>query len=260
MTKRVEQPVLSVVTPSYGSGRFIAETLESVTALRTPHEHLVIDGGSTDETVDLLRARQDPDLNWTSGPDDGQTHAVNKGMERARGDLIGWLNADDAYIPAALDAAVLRMRSDETIDAVFGFMDVIDEAGNVQRQYRCGRFSWARYLYAGDYVPTPTIIFRRSLLESTDLLDERYHDAADYDFYLRLLRRTNVQRVARSLVRFRIHADSKTGSNTELQLREAMEIRQRYARIPLERHLMVAIRRLKGIREGLRPPWPEMNG
>lgn len=250
-------PLLSVITPSFNSGRFIGETLESVAALESPHEHLVVDGGSSDTTVATLQAREDPRLHWVSEPDRGQTHAVNKGLAQAKGELVGWLNADDTYVPAAVDAAVQRMRDEPAIDAVFGFLDVINADGESQRQYRCGRFNWLRYLYAGDYVATPTIVFRRALLERGIELDERYKDAADYDFYLRLLRGARVELIREPLVRFRFHDQSKTGSNIELQYREAMEIRLTYARNGRQAAAMRGIRKIKALRERVVSPWPE---
>lgn len=251
-------PALSVITPSFDCARFIEGTLDSVAALRTPHEHLVVDGGSADGTVELLRDREDPHLHWVSEPDRGQTHAVNKGLARASGEIIGWLNADDEYVPQNVDAAVDTLLGNPAIDAVFGFLDIVDEGGEVQKRYRCGRFSWTRYLYFGEYVPTPTIIFRRRLLDRAPELDEHWADAADYDFYLRLLRRARVERIPRSLVRFRYHPDSKTAANPALQRREGLEIRTRYARGAIERALMRAADRATAVRNSLIDPWPEL--
>jgi glycosyltransferase involved in cell wall biosynthesis len=251
------RPALSVITPSYASGAFIAETLDSVAALSVSHEHIVIDGGSIDGTTEILERRSDERLRWISEPDRGQTHAVNKGIERAKGELLAWLNADDAYIPDATDAAVETLLGDPDIDAVFGFIEIVDERGAPQRTYRCGRFSWMRYLYFGEYLPTPTIIFRRRLLERAPQLDERYRDAADYDFYLRLLRGARVRRIPRPLVRFRYHGESKTASNPALQRREGLEIRLGYARNALDRGLMRLVDRTWGVRNRLVSHWPE---
>ena len=252
------RPRLSVVTPSFNYARFLPETLNSVASLRTPHEHLVIDGGSTDGTVELLEARRDPSLLWVSEPDRGQTHAVNKGFERARGELIAWLNADDAYIPAHVDRALEVFDTDPRTDAIFGFTDIIDENGAFQKQYKCGPFNWRRYLYFGDYLPTVTVIFRRSLLAKAPRLNERYADTADYDFYLRLLRGAKVRRIRQSLVRFRYHPVSKTASNPDLQRREGMEIRLTYARNELERRFMQSAGWLMEKRSTLLSPWPEL--
>lgn len=249
--------VLSVVTPAFNSGPFIRETLDSVAALDLPHEHIVVDGGSDDDTVALLRSRSDPNVRWTSEPDRGQTHAVNKGIARASGELVGWLNADDAYIPANVERAVEILRGDPSLDAVFGYMEIVDADGAPLRLYRCGPFSWQRYLYFGEYVPTPTIIFRRTLLTGAPRLDERYVDAADYDFYLRLLRGAKVRNVRTPLVRFRYHRESKTASDISLQVREAYDIRLGYARTPLHRVAMAAAYRAMRLRGKLVSPWPK---
>jgi glycosyltransferase involved in cell wall biosynthesis len=250
-------PVLSVITPSMNSAEFIEETLDSVAVLRTPHEHIVIDGGSTDSTVELLKSRDDPSLIWVSEADRGQTHAVNKGLRLARGELLAWLNADDAYVSDNLDSAVHLLAENPNADAVWGFMDIVDADGERQRQYRSGSFSWWRYLYVGGHIPTPTIVFRRSLLDRAPQLDERYQDSADYDFYLRLLRHRDVVRLRRPLVRFRYHHGSKTASNIGLQQREALDIRLRYARNILERRAMVAIYHAVRLRNRIVRPWPE---
>src|SRR5436190_3482017 len=120
-------PDLSVVTPVFNAVRFLPETLESVAALAVSHEHIVVDGGSGDGTVELLEARDDPSLSWLSEPDRGQTHAVNKGLERATGELVGWLNGDDEYVPAAVDDAVEHLLAHPELDAVFGAMTITDE-------------------------------------------------------------------------------------------------------------------------------------
>jgi glycosyltransferase involved in cell wall biosynthesis len=250
-------PALSVITPAFNSGPFIGETLESVAALTVPHEHLVVDGRSTDETLSILESQADPSLRWTSEADRGQTHAVNKGLERAGGELIGWLNADDTYIAGNVDRAVQALLADPELDAVFGYMEIVDVEGKPIREYRCGPFSWYRYLYFGEYVPTPTIIFRRSLLARAPRLDEQYVDAADYDFYLRLLRGAKVRNLRVPLVRFRYHAHSKTASDISLQVREAYDIRLRYARTPLHRWAMAGAFHAMRLRGRLVSPWPK---
>jgi glycosyltransferase involved in cell wall biosynthesis len=227
---------LSVVTPSFASGAYLAETLDSVAALRTPHEHLVIDGGSTDGTVELLQARTD--VVWVSEPDRGQTHAVNKGLERATGDVCAWLNADDAYNPEVVDRAVALLAERPDVDLLYGGIQFTDEHLAVKRTYIPAAPSFHRYLFFGDYIPTPTFIFRRSLLAETGLLDERWVDAADYDFYLRLMHGRRVHRFPEPLVRFRYHAGSKTGSDPMKAQDEAMRIRLMWARNGRDRAIM----------------------
>jgi glycosyltransferase involved in cell wall biosynthesis len=251
-------PDLSVVTPVYNSARYLGPTLDSVARLTVSHEHIVIDGGSTDGTVALLESRNDPSLSWITEPDRGQTHAVNKGFERARGEVLGWLNGDDEYVSEAVDRAVAHLLSHPEVDAVFGGMDITDEDGSVRREYRPAEFSWPRYLYLGDYVTTPTIIFRRRLLEGVGLLDESYVDAADYDFFLRLFRTARVERRPEALVRFRYHPESKTARDAFRGQDEALAIRLKWASGPHERLAMKAIDRAKRLILPRISAWPRM--
>lgn len=239
------EPVLSVVTPVYNGAQFLGSALDSVAALATPHEQIVVDGGSTDGTVELLKAREGTGITWLSERDRGQTHAVNKGFHRARGEFVAWLNADDELIHEAVDRAVEHLLTRTDVGAVFGGMHVIDSSGVVRRRYQPAPYSWRRYLFLGDYIPTPSIIFRRALLENVGRLDETYADAADYDFYLRLFHATTVERMPEAVIRFRYHPDSKTSRDVWLQQQEALEIRLKWARGPADRLLMEGLDWLK---------------
>jgi glycosyltransferase involved in cell wall biosynthesis len=229
---------LSVITPARNMAKFLPETLDSVAALRTPHEHIVIDGASDDGTVELLEGREDPHLTWISEPDTGQTEAVNKGLRLAQGDLLAWVNADDAYIPGAIDRALEHLDRHPEVGAIFGAVNYVDEHGEVFRTLVPPKWSWRKYLYFGAFVTTPTIVWRRELLEQAPSLNEHYKDAADYDFYLRLLRGSRVDRIAEPYLNFRYHPSSKTTTDVWVQLNEAMEIRLGWARNPLQRGIM----------------------
>jgi glycosyltransferase involved in cell wall biosynthesis len=252
----VGQPVttLSIVTPVFDQACYLRQALDSVAAIETPHEHIVVDGGSRDGTVDILKASA---ADWTSEPDRGQTHAVNKGLARASGALLAWLNGDDEYVPAAVDRAVAHLEANPGVAAVYGGMEVTDAGGGVRRTYIPAEWSWKRYLYMGDYVPTPTFIFRRELLEERGTLDERWRDAADYDFYLRLLHGVRVDRIAEPLVRFRFHEESKTGSDVWTQQDEALSIRLQWARGPADRAAMRGFDRAKRAILPRISPWPK---
>ncbi len=237
--------LLSVVTPVRNQARYLGETLDSVAALTVPHEHIVVDGASDDGTVELLEARGDESLSWTSEPDQGQTDAVNKGFGRARGDYLSWVNGDDAYVPDAVDRAIAFLDDHPEVGAIYGGQEYINADGEVIRTFIPKRFSWRRYLYLGDNVPTPTVIFRRSVLEEHGGLNPAYADAADYDFYLRILGAVRVEPIREPLIRFRYHEHSKTGSNIDLQLDEGLEIRLKRAKGPAARFTMRALERAK---------------
>jgi glycosyltransferase involved in cell wall biosynthesis len=254
--------MLSVVTPARNMARYLPDTLDSVAALETPHEHVVVDGASDDGSVELLRERDDLSLKWTSEPDRGQTEAVNKGLERSRGELIGWLNGDDAYVPEAVDRAVAHLEHHPETMAICGAINYVDESGAVFRTLTPPRFSWRRYLYLGSFLPTPTVIFRRRLLARAPSLNEAYKDAADYDFYLRLLRGARVDLIDEPLVNFRYHPASKSTADVWTQLDEAQAIRLGWARNPIDRALM---RSWEGAKRAILPrisswPHPEPTG
>jgi len=254
--------LLSVITPARNMASYLQYTLDSVAALGIPHEHVVVDGASNDGTVELLEGRDDPDLRWISEPDSGQTEAVNKGLRLAKGDLLAWVNADDAYIPGAVDRALDHLLRHPEVGAIFGAVNYVDEHGEVFRTLVPPRFSWRKYLYFGAFVTTPTMIWRRELLERAPSLDQRYKDAADYDFFLRLLRGARVDRIDEPYLNFRYHPTSKTTTDVWVQLDEAREIRLRWARNPLQRRIM---RSWEGARRAILPrisswPHPEPRG
>jgi glycosyltransferase involved in cell wall biosynthesis len=253
-------PLLSVITPALNQARYIAETLDSVAALPLDHEHIVVDGGSTDGTLEVLRGRDDPSLAWTSEPDRGQTDAVNKGLRRARGTYAGWINADDAYVVEGVRRAVERLQANATLGGVYGAMEITDESGAITRTYRPAPFNWPRYLWIGDYVPTTAIVFRRALIEARGLLDESFRDAADYDFYLRLFHGVRVDRILEPIVRFRYHADSKTARDPDLGQREALQVRLRWARNGRDAALMKGVDTAKQRLFAVVPPWPPGRG
>ena len=248
--------MLTVISPVFNAAAYIEEMLDSVAALAIPYEHHVLDAGSTDGTVALLQARDDDRLHWVSEPDRGQTHAVNKGLSRAAGDLLTWINGDNAYQPGAIERAVGVLERRPDVDAVFGGIDIIDEAGVVRRRYVPPPYSWQRYLFMGDYIPTETIVFRRVLLDRAPQLDERFVDAADYDFFLRLLHRRRVVRLEEPILRYRYHPDSKTGRDPWLAQAEHMVIRRQWARGRRDLALMESFDRAKRAILPRISPWP----
>jgi len=249
-------PELSIVTPCFNQARFVRAALDSVAALPVDHEHILFDGGSTDGTVDILRERDDPVLRWKSEPDRGQTHAVNKGLREASGEFIGWLNADDEYMPDAVGRAIDKLRADPGLTAVYGGIDVIDDEGTSQRVYIPPAYSWRRLVFVGDYIPTPTIFFRRGLLDEVGYLDETLQDGADYEFYLRVFHGRRVERLPQPVVRFRFHEGSKSHDNVWLQQDEMLQARLRWARHPADRAIM---RGVDGLKRAILPRvshWP----
>ncbi|NVO00781.1 MAG: glycosyltransferase, partial [Geobacteraceae bacterium] len=123
-------PKITIVTPSYNQGRFLEKTILSVLDQGYPNlEYIVIDGGSTDESVEIIKKYADRLTYWVSEPDRGQSHAINKGFERATGEIFGWLNSDDWYHPGALQAVAEAFAANPDVGAVVGAGEMVDEEG-----------------------------------------------------------------------------------------------------------------------------------
>jgi len=181
-------PLVSIVTPSLNQGRFIRDNIESVkrqTYQRT--EHLIMDGGSTDETRDVVTPYIDEDrLRWYSEPDAGQADAVNRGISRVRGSIVGWLNSDDAYFDeTAIERVVDTFRTSPDLDVCYGHVAYIDECNELLMVKSVARFSRTRLL-RGCFLEQPGVFVRRRALEGESPLEIDLAYAMDYELWLRL--------------------------------------------------------------------------
>lgn len=227
---------LSIVTPSFNQAAFIGEALESVHRQNWPDlEHLVMDGGSTDGTVDVLQSysrRHDwGHLQFRSKRDRGQAHALNKGFAAASGDIIGWLNSDDRYLPDCFNQVTKAFEDHPDADVIYGDYRCIDEAGNLQSIRREIEFSSFVLLYHRVlYIPTTTTFFRRRIFDDRQFLDDRLHYALDAEFFVRLARRGyHFHHLRALLADFRFQPNSKTCVSPRKQLEEKRRIMESYS-------------------------------
>jgi glycosyltransferase involved in cell wall biosynthesis len=204
-----ERPLVTVVTPSFNQGRFIRETIESVLTQSYPRiEYLVMDGGSTDETVEILKSYGDR-LEWVSEPDRGQTDAINKGWRRARGTIVAYLNSDDTYLPGAVEKAVACLLAHADAGAVYGEGYHIDEDGRMLDRYPTEAFDMAR-LAETCFICQPTVFLRRDVVERLGHLDASLRYCMDYDLWIRLAHVSRFVHLPEYLANTRLHADAKT--------------------------------------------------
>jgi glycosyltransferase involved in cell wall biosynthesis len=205
-------PMVSVVTPSLNQGRYLADAIESVIAQEHPAvEHIVVEGGSTDETnIVLERYAEWPHIRVIKDvPPRGQSAALNVGFRAAKGDIIGWLNADDRYCGGAF-AAVVEALANGGPALAYGDCQVIDESGVILKSRATGSFDREKLLKGINQIAQPTVFFHRELFERFGYLDESLHYSMDFDFWLRTSRTTEFRYVERTVAQFRHHAHSKT--------------------------------------------------
>lgn len=236
----MDSPLVSIVTPSYNSSRFIERTILSVLQQDYPHiEHIVIDGGSTDGTVDILR--RFPHVQWISEPDRGQSDALNKGFRRARGDIIGWLNADDTYNPGAVAAAVAYLQQHPDVAVVYSHCNVMDENDQLLYCLTAPPFDLVRNLL--EYrLPQPAAFIRAEALVTVGYLDESLHYVMDRDLFMRLGLRYRLDTVDAVWANFRECAGTKTVSHPERFWLETIRVFNRFFQTP---ELPVAALRVK---------------
>jgi glycosyltransferase involved in cell wall biosynthesis len=179
------QPLVSIVTPSLNQAEFIEQTILSVRDQDYPNiEHIVIDGGSSDGTLAILKKY--PHLVWLSEPDDGQSSAINKGFKRTKGDIVAWLNSDDVYLPGAVSAAVAFLGAHPETFLVYGDYREIDSCGVVTGVVRARDFDFDYELNVRNVLPQPSVFFRRGVFERVGCLSEKYHYAFDVEYWIRI--------------------------------------------------------------------------
>jgi glycosyltransferase involved in cell wall biosynthesis len=200
---------VSIVTPSLNQGKFIGAAIESVVAQAIPTlEHIVVDGGSTDETLAILSRYGQ--LRVLEDPGTGQSQAINLGFRAARGAMIGWLNADDRYASGAVRGALSALEEHPDAGIVYGNAEVIDEAGKVRDVIVSGPFDLEQQLNGINRIPQPAVFMRASLLTEIGLLDERLDYVMDYELWLRAARVTRLVWIDETWAQFRLHSESKT--------------------------------------------------
>lgn len=177
-------PLVSIVTPSLNQGKFIELTVRSVLGQSYANlEYIIVDGGSTDGTLGIIR-RYEGRLKWTSEKDTGQADAVNKGFRMARGEILGWINADDLYCPGAIDEAVQRFTGDPSVMMVYGAAKDIDGEGNVLQEYPTEPFDLDRFPYRC-IICQPAAFMRKSLIDYVGYLNADLQCSMDLDLWIR---------------------------------------------------------------------------
>lgn len=229
-------PTISVVTPSYNQGEFLERTIRSVLNQGYPAlEYIIVDGGSTDGSVDVIRKYQSHLACWVSEKDDGQSHAIRKGFNRATGRILAWLNSDDVYLPGTLRRAGRAFMEASSTDVVYGNVCLIDENDSIIGDRRLTPFipylSKYGMLYGGFGINQPAAFWTKALYERVGGIDTGFRFTMDNDLFLRLaLAGARFRFLREYFTGFRVHPDSKTSTIRHVAQQEKQIIQTRYCR------------------------------
>ena len=208
----MSRPLVSLVTPSFNQGAYLEATIRSVLEQEYPNiEYMVFDGGSTDDSVDILQRHADRLAYWVSEPDGGQADAINRGYRRATGKYVSWINSDDLLPPGSVAAAVDFLESNPDIGMVYGNVEHIGPDGDSIRMVEPPPFDYQRILTTGiNYVQQSGSLMRREIFDEIGELDVRLHFAMDLDYWMRLGLVTSIEYIPVTLAQFRVHENSKS--------------------------------------------------
>ncbi len=229
-------PKVSIITPSYNQGQFLEETILSVLNQDYPNtEYIIIDGDSTDNSVDIIKKYESRLAYWVSESDKGQSDAINKGFSRATGQILSWLNSDDLLLPGAVSVVVSFFQEHPNIGCVIGDQEVIDAGEKYLCTVKNIPFNFRRTLYGGAMIPQPSAFFTRDALHVTGDLDIGLHYNMDYEFFLRMASRgIPFDIIKKPLSAFRLHKESKTVSEYYDKLkRDNFAVRKKYSEFRL---------------------------
>ena len=210
-----ELPRMTVITPSFNQAEFLDRTIRSVLDQNYPNlEYIIVDGGSTDGSVDIIRKYENRLAYWVSEPDRGQSHAINKGLQRATGDWVGWQNSDDVYFPETFFQLAAAANRWPLSNLIIGDMQLIDQEDKLIRDLRYVTPTYSALIAEGMVLCNQAAFWRRTLHEKIGYLNENLHYGFDYDWFLRILRESNHARhVANFWGALRHHDSTKTSMN-----------------------------------------------
>lgn len=224
MSNGSSSPLVSIITPSYNQAEFLEQTICSVLAQDYPAiEYLVVDGGSTDESVAIIKQYASRLHWWVSEPDNGQADAINKGLKKANGEIVAWLNSDDLYLPGVVAAAVDVLEARPDLGFVYGDAITIDKNGRPIKHLAFPDWSLVD-LMAFRIICQPAVFMRRAILRQAGYLNESFHFMLDHQLWLRIASRTPIQHIPLMLAAARHHPMAKNVSQAEQFSRETYDV------------------------------------
>ncbi|MCD6356650.1 MAG: glycosyltransferase [Anaerolineaceae bacterium] len=207
----MNKPLVTIITPSFNQASFLDETIQSVLKQTYPNiEYIIIDGASTDGSVEIINNYAKKIAAWVSEPDEGQTDAINKGFSMAKGEIIAWLNSDDTLMPNAVSDAVEILLANPEIGLVYGDANYINGKGEVIGRFPAAQTSLEKLKRGYVHIPQQASFFRKCLWDQVGPLDKSFFFAMDYDLWVRIASISELRYVPRLWANFRLHKDAKT--------------------------------------------------
>lgn len=223
-----DQPLVTIVTPSFNQARFLEATIQSVFNQTYPNiEYIIIDGGSTDNSKKIIQKYADQLAYWVSEPDKGQTEAINKGFAKATGKYLAWLNSDDTYEPHAVAEAVALLEENPELGLVYGDAHVIDENSQPMWKFPARQTDYKKLRWGYVHIPQQSAFWRADLWKRVGPLDPSFYFAMDYDLWVRLAEISQLRYYSRVWANFRFHDDSKTIMNDVKGWEEMIRVHER---------------------------------
>ena len=226
-------PKVTIVTPSFNQAQYLEETIRSVLLQGYPNlEYIIIDGGSSDGSQEVIKKYEPWLAHWVSEPDRGQSHALSKGFDRAAGEILAWLNSDDTYLPGAIGRAAGHMARNPATGLVYGHARIINAQGGLISTWQAPEFSLQAQIFQYRYIPQPSAFFRRAVFEQAGGIGQDFYYTMDFDLWLRLGLAADVDRLPQLLSNYREHQTSKTVSNRYANRTEILKSLQRFFATP----------------------------
>jgi len=209
-------PKVSIIMPSFNQGQFLEASILSVLAQDYPNlEYILVDGGSKDNSLEIIKKYEGRLDSWVSEKDKGHADALNKGFSHATGDILAWLNSDDIYFPNAVSEAVSILMSHPDVGMVYGDADLIDDAGVHVGQFGSKQTSYRQMLRGSVHIPQATTFIRTDIWRQVGPLDLSLFFSFDYDLWVKIAKVSKVLYVPKRWAKFRIHGAGKTIVNDD---------------------------------------------
>ena len=234
-------PKISVITPSFNQAAYLERTIRSVLDQGYPSlEYIIVDGGSTDGSVDIIRKYADHLTYWVSEPDEGQANAINKGLRRATGDWVGWQNSDDIFYPQAFERVLKVIQSNPGLDVIYGDILLIDQHDHVIRQQCYVKPTFNSLLAEGMVISNQATFWKASIHKKIGYLNESLHYCFDFEWFLRIAKGAkHSYHIPKFIAALRYHDQTKTSLKKDKFNKEFEEVMKMYPGVRYKKYFLI---------------------